>query len=103
MMMWNTTEGGPCFLRPTGSGMSDSPNKELNTKNCVAGVPDYAGNPVISTDNGCKDVWVDDENIVHGASVSYEDYTIEGPYSDDMGEQNLCFYQIQKYFLFPFR
>ena len=28
MYGWNTTEGGPCFLRPTGARSWDSPNPD---------------------------------------------------------------------------
>ena len=37
MMMWDTTEGGPCLLRPSGSRAADSPDPEHETTNCVAG------------------------------------------------------------------
>ena len=88
MMMWNTPEGGPCFLRPSGAGKWDSPNKELNTENCVEKVPDSDGNPVIKNSHFCKNVWVNKTtNIVHGAKPSYTNTPIIGPWSQDMSRK----------------
>jgi len=79
MYVWNTTEGGPCFLRPTGSSPFDSPGKDFNTDNCVANV-DANKKPVISTSKKCSGAWADDDNIIHGAPYKH-DSEIIGPFS----------------------
>merc|ERR1719297_484603 len=35
MYLWNTTEGGPCFLRPTGSKSADSPSPKTSSNRCL--------------------------------------------------------------------
>ena len=37
MMMWDTPEGGPCVLRPSGSNAADSPDPSHATEECVEG------------------------------------------------------------------
>ena len=46
MMMWNTTEGGPCLLRPSGSRAADSPDPTHSTYDCVEGY-DESGKPIL--------------------------------------------------------
>ena len=41
MMMWNTTEGGPCLLRPSGSRAADSPDPTHYTYDCVEGYDEH--------------------------------------------------------------
>ena len=78
MMMWNTTEGGPCFLRPTGSGTCDSPNKELNTgRGCAKMNPDGSVEPT------CAGVTIGENNVIIGAPPSYSETCPEGNWSED--------------------
>ena len=81
MMMWNTPEGGPCVLRPSGSQAADSPDPEHHTVDCVSGYTEDR-RPVISTETkGCEGAWADENNIIHGAAYEPPLDEVVGPYS----------------------
>ena len=81
MAHWNTTEGGPCFLRPTKASATDSPNPDkMAFPHCVKEV-DSTGQCVIDQAYGrCKDVWCDENNVEHGAGLQTVDPLIDTPW-----------------------
>ena len=80
MMMWDTPEGGPCVLRPSGSRAADSPDPEHATENCVEGY-DEDWRPVLSTTSKCAGAWADEDNIIHGAAYKGPHDACVGPWS----------------------
>ena len=46
MMMWDTPEGGPCLLRPSGSRAADSPDPTHQSWDCVEGYEE-SGQPIL--------------------------------------------------------
>ena len=80
MYMWNTTEGGPCFLRPTGSGLTDSPDKEHTPQNCVKTVQSD-GSMEFLTFGGCQNAWADEDNIIHDSPYKWDTEPMAGPFS----------------------
>ena len=81
MMMWNTTEGGPCFLRPTPSAAFDSPDPEHNTLECVDGIDEH-WNPIIRDSRWCVNATAGEKNIIYGAAYGGRLGQCEGPFSD---------------------
>ena len=81
MAHWNTSEGGPCFLRPTKASAPDSPNPDkMAFPHCVKEV-NSAGQCVIDEAYGrCKDVWCDENNVEHGAGLQTVDPQITTPW-----------------------
>ena len=81
MMMWNTSEGGPCLIRPSGSDSADSPDTEHRTEECVDGYnKDWT--PIISTStDGCENAWADENNAIHGAAYKSPRAECVGPFS----------------------
>ena len=82
MAHWNTTEGGPCFLRPTKASATDSPNPDkMAFPHCVKEV-NSTGQCVINEAYGrrCKDVWCDENNVEHGAGLQTVDPLIDTPW-----------------------
>merc|ERR1711972_667362 len=63
MYLWNTTEGGPCFMRPTHSNAFDAPSKDFHTVECVDSV-DGNSKPVMRNTKQCADAWADENNII---------------------------------------
>jgi len=89
MMAWNTTEGGPCFLRPTPASAFDSPNPDkMAFPHCVEKV-DSNGTCVISTTWGrkCQNTYCDENNVEHNSSLAGVDPQIEGPWTDNATDQ----------------
>ena len=81
MYLWNTPEGGPCVLRPSGSRASDSPDPEHETQDCVEGY-DEDWTPIISrSTSGCKNAWADENNVIHGATYRSPLGECVGPFS----------------------
>jgi len=81
MYLWNTTEGGPCFMRPTHSNAFDAPSKDFHTVECVDSV-DGNSKPVMRNTKQCADAWADENNIIHGAPYGNVLPECEGPFSD---------------------
>ena len=80
MMAWNTTEGGPCFLRPTPPSAFDSPNPhKMATNQCVEKNLDTNGTCVIKNRSRCKDTWCDANNVQHGAYLENVAPEVVGP------------------------
>jgi len=87
MMMWNTTEGGPCVLRPTPSNAFDSPNSDkMAVHNCVKGL-DKKGKCIIRNTKQCKNVWCDERNVQHGAKLAAVDPEVVGPWKEDLPDK----------------
>ena len=72
MYGWNTIEGGPCVLRPTGARSSDSHNPDkMAYKKCFLKkssrdkcVPDP------SQSKYCGNAWCDENMVEHGANLA---------------------------------
>jgi len=82
MMAWNTSEGGPCLLRPIPASSSDAPNPDkMAFHNCVKEV---APNGTIIWHEGwsrrCKDTWVDDRGVEHGSPLQGVEPAPTGPW-----------------------
>ena len=89
MMAWNTTEGGPCFLRPTPADAADSPNPEkMALNNCVKEV-DSNGTCVINEKAGkrCENTWCDENNIEHGSKLAGARPLVEGAWHENATDQ----------------
>lgn len=82
MYAWNTTEGGPCFLRPTPATASDAPNPELlSFNNCVKEI-DSDGKCVINnSDRRCMDAYCDENLVVHEADLEGASRSVSGPWT----------------------
>jgi len=89
MMAWNTSEGGPCFLRPTPASAFDSPNPDkMAFPHCIAKVD--ANGTCIKSDvwgKKCENVWCDENHIEHGASLAGPDPEIVGPWHENATDQ----------------
>ena len=83
MYAWNTTEGGPCFMRPTPSTAFDGPNPDkISYNGCVKEMVD--GQCVIDTGNPmCTDAYCDENNVVIGARLEGATTPVSGPYTDE--------------------
>jgi len=89
MMAWNTTEGGPCFLRPTPATAFDSPNPDkMAFSHCIERVTSN-GTCVKSTKykSKCKNVYCDENNIEHGAALAGKDPIIDGAWTENAEDQ----------------
>ena len=92
MYLWNTTEGGPCVLRPTPVGSFDAPNKkDVLWSNCVTGV-DSDGQCKFRLDNNawkrwCGKAWCDENNIVHDGKTAIQKSEPIGPWTEDLSYQ----------------
>ena len=83
MYNWDTPEGGPCLLRPSGSNSADSPDPTHETYTCVLGIAED-GRPIMDSNTArCRNAWADDDNVIQGAG--YQDALAEcgaTPYSE---------------------
>merc|ERR1719468_814099 len=88
MYAWDTVEGGPCVLRPSGATAADSPNPDKITYGkCVKEV-DSNGHCVLNTDDSlCKNVWCDENNVEHDAGLSGASPEIVGPWTEGLTDQ----------------
>ena len=91
MMMWNTTEGGPCVLRPTPANAFDSPNPDkMAVHNCVEGL-NKKGKCIIRNTGQCKNVWCDERNVEHGGKLAAVDPEVVGPWKEGLSAHHfLC-------------
>ena len=88
-MAWNTTEGGPCFLRPTPATAFDSPNPDkMAFSHCIERVASN-GTCVKSSKykTKCKNVYCDENNIEHGAALAGKDPIIDGAWTENAEDQ----------------
>ena len=91
MFLWNTTEGGPCLLRPIRNQCWDSADPAHNIKDyCVGDMTTWGpdATPVI-TSKHCKppkaDGWIDTtdgNNILKGIPYMETFHKIDTPYAD---------------------
>ena len=77
---WNTTDGGPCVLRPTSAYHDDSPNPGVGIFNCYNGL-DLEGKPKVTEfypdgvpNLRCKGVSFNDSGIQLGGGVFRKRY-----------------------------
>jgi len=83
MYAWNTTEGGPCFMRPTPATAADAPNPDKMASNkCVTKVEN--GKCVMNTkERLCKNAYCDENLVVHGALPEGASRAVSGPWVDN--------------------
>ena len=85
MPMWNTSEGGPCFLRPTPWISYDNPAAgKIGTPHCIVG-HDENGQCIISQEFwACRNAWCDEHNVLHdvGPYSAFPEAT--GPWKEDL-------------------
>ena len=105
MYAWDTIEGGPCVLRPSGDTASDSPNpdklaykkcfdRQLSRDKCVPD-EDYS--------KYCKDAWCDENMVEHGAKLEGADSPVVGPWSEGLSDQtNRHSHGFDNQFAFPY-
>ena len=67
--LWNTTEGGPCFMRPTQTGSFDTPNKGQLVVDCFDGL-DEDGKPTVwNNTKNCEGAFFDENGVQHGGRL----------------------------------
>lgn len=82
MAHWNTTEGGPCFLRPTKAAAPDGPNPHRQAfPNCLKEI-NSTGHCVFSDTykSKCANAWCDENRVEHGAGLDRVKPLIETPW-----------------------
>ena len=83
MYAWDTIEGGPCVLRPSGDTASDSPNpdklaykkcfnRQLSRDKCVLDDEDS---------KYCKNAWCDENMVEYGAKLEGADNQVVCPFT----------------------
>ena len=83
MYMWNTTEGGPCFLRPTPANAFDAPHAgEVSNSWCVTdSILVGPNNCTIVNKPWCKNAWCDENMAVHGVGLMRVEKEAIGPWT----------------------
>jgi len=88
MYLWNTTEGGPCFLRPTGSKSADSPSPKTSSNRCLGSIDADWKAQVDTTRGGCKKASFTDQNVQIGARNARPLAEVDDrPYSEDFDKK----------------
>jgi len=88
MMAWNTTEGGPCVLRPIPGLAADAPNVDKMSAKCVDGY-DTNGTCIMTPYGArrCGNAYCDEDNILRGALLDGGDQKVEGPWHPNATDQ----------------
>merc|ERR1711892_320682 len=88
MYAWNTTEGGPCVLRPSGALAADSPNPDKITHSkCIKEI-DSNGKCVPNTAySWCKNVWCDENLVEHDAGYDRALAEVVGSWTEDASDK----------------
>ena len=90
MYMWNTEEGGPCFLRPTPVSAFDNPGKkQVVASGCMLGVNSDGTCNIKSFCEKKRGAYCDENNILHGGVLAGVKSEAVGPVTDDMSEDEL--------------
>merc|ERR1711892_50472 len=97
MYAWNTTEGGPCFMRPPPATAADAPNPDKVASNkCVTKVEN--GKCVMNTkERLCKNAYCDENLVVRGALPEGASRAVSGPW---VGNQSAFPWEIGMYYSF---
>jgi hypothetical protein len=87
MYSWDTPEGGPCFLRPTGAKSWDAPNPDkIIFDSCVLDVTSD-GTCVIDTDEGpCANAYCDENLIEIGVEPDGAFAVVNGSWYDGVSD-----------------
>ena len=89
MYGWDTPEGGPCFLRPTGARSWDAPNPDMITYDkCVLNVTSD-GTCVIDTDARCDNAWCDENMVEHGVEYDGALSTVNGSWYEGVSDASV--------------
>jgi len=85
MMVWNTTMGGPCVLRPTNFNSADSPYEgKFANSYCITEVHED-GSCSVKSSTKCKDFVCDERGVLKGGRQTSKRYSIGStPWSDDL-------------------
>ena len=90
MYMWDTEEGGPCFLRPTPVSAFDNPGKkQVVASGCILGVNSDGTCNLKSFCEKKRGAYCDENNIIHGGILAGVKSEAVGPVTDDMSEDEL--------------
>ena len=85
MYLYNTTEGGPCLMRPIPDNAFEAPNKDkLTNWKCIKNVVN--GECIAETRFGCKNAWCDRNNVVHDGAPPNINSEAVGPWSEDLSD-----------------
>jgi len=88
MYLWDTPEGGPCFMRPTGSRSADSPDPTHDQmKYCLAGFDEDWNAQANTKDPWCRGSSFIENNIQVGGKYMKPNAEVKGPFSEvDMND-----------------
>ena len=85
MYLYNTTEGGPCLMRPIPDNAFEAPNKDkLTFPKCIKDIVD--GECIPETKFGCANAWCDRNNVVHDGAPQHSKSEVIGPWSEDLSD-----------------
>jgi len=85
MYGWNTTEGGPCFLRPTGARSWDSPNPDkIIFDKCVTNVTAAGECLIDTTQPECASAWCDENRVERDVDYDGPLAPVTGSWSADV-------------------
>ena len=86
MYAWNTTEGGPCFLRPTTYSNPETPNADKVTwPKCAKCVPGSEGvrSRTCEISKYCAEASCDNNGVLKDGIHKGLDKKVEGPWSEN--------------------
>ena len=90
MMAWNTSEGGPCLLRPTPATAFDSPNPDkMAFSHCIKKNSTGQCDKDERWGKKCANVTCDENGVQHGAALAGADPEVVGPWTEEATDQTL--------------
>ena len=96
MYQYNTTEGGPCVMRPISDNAYEAPNKhKLTHPKCIKYIDKNGDCIPDSKFRKCKDAWCDDNKVVYDGGKQYIYSETVGPWSEDLSNKEKLSRQAQ--------
>ena len=87
MFGWNTTEGGPCFLRPTADRAFDGPNSEKMAYNkCLVKIKKNGKCKIDKSSKWCANAKCTKDLVMKGQKTLGRKSEISGPWSEDAAD-----------------
>ena len=87
MFGWNTTEGGPCFLRPTADRAFDGPNSEKMAYNkCLVKIKKNGKCKIDKSSRWCANAKCTKDLVMTGQKTLGRKSEISGPWSEDAAD-----------------
>jgi len=81
MMVWNTTMGGPCILRPTEISAPDGPYKgRFQSPKCVTRVEEDGTCVIDKKSKWCKNAYCDERGVIMNSRMESKWTFYEGPW-----------------------